>query len=694
MSDPFVTLSTGNFLDELGINTHIPYTDGEYGSISLVLSDLNYLGINEIRDGISNGASGSAPLSHYITLAQAGEKFTFLIGNGVTSNADIESVLGEIIQVEQAVPGSVIAIEGPNEINNQPVTFNGIGGLQGALSLQSALYADVKANAALHGVAVDYFTGYNAGTVAVGPSFSTLSGLADYDTQHPYPNNNEAPAYWVNRSIALSNTTSTSTPAVYTETGYSTNNVSPYVQEVYTLDLLMDTAQQGIAHTYLYDLLDAYAPGSPQGNDGYGLFSSTGAAKPVAVGIHNLTTILRETVAGGAAQPAGGVGYTVQGLPATGNSMELIKPDGADVIVLWAEPQLWNNTTNQQIAAPATQVTLSLDAYYGTLSVFDPLSGTLAVNTFIDAQTVTLALTDHPILLEVSGGDPPPGQYALCFAAGTAIRTPEGECPVEALMPGALIMTPAGPCPIEWVGRRSYEGEQIAGNPLILPVCIRRGALADNIPCRDLWVSPGHGIWIDHVLIPAWRLTNGVSIIQAEEVARVDYIHLELPRHALLFAEDCLAESYFDNGSRHIFDNAARYRPRGGASGPALPRLEDGFHLQHIQRRLEVRAGKIAAPQGLGLRGYVDIPGPDIVAGWARNENEPDVPVCVDVLLDGAYLATVLANRYRADLRAAGLGRGTHGFELRLPRPGLVEVRRASDQATLPFAAAALGAAA
>lgn len=693
MTGSYVTLGSGTFLGEIGANTHIAWTDGEYSSVSLIISDLNYLGIHNIRDGISDGAYGSAPLSHYIQLAEAGEKFTFMIGYDVDDNADIESVLSEISQVEQAVPGSVIAIEGPNEINNFSLTYDGTSGLQGALALQADLYADVKADASLAGVKVDYFTGYNAGTIAVGPTFSTKSGLADYDNQHPYPQFDQAPGYWVSRAAALGNTSVASTPAVYTETGYSSNNVSPTVQEDYTLDLLLDTAENHIAKTYLYDLLDAYAPGSPQGDDGYGLFSYTGAPKPVATGIHDLTTILRQTIAGGAHQPAGGVKYTIAGLPGTGNSLELIKPDTGDVIAVWAEPQLWNAATNAPVAAPTATVTITLDADYGTLAVYDPVHGTKPIETVTDASQITLSLAADPLLVEVSGGAPVVAEsgHALCFARGTMIRVPEGERAVEALEIGDMVMTEAGARPIQWIGRRSYEGARMGSNPLMLPVCLRRGALAENVPCRDLWVSPGHGLWIDNILVPAWRLTNGVSIFQPDSVLWVDYFHIELAGHEILFAENCPAESYHDEGCRHIFANAASWRMTGdGAPAMALPRLEDGFHLRHIQRRLQIRAGMLDMPQGQNLRGYVDLAGPEILAGWAQNEDRPEVPVCLDVLLDGAYLTSLLANRYREDVRAAGLGSGTHGFELRLPRPGRVEVRRATDHALLPLAGGAV----
>jgi hypothetical protein len=72
-------MRASDFLDTLGVNTHIPYTDGGYANISNVIADIAYLGIDETRDTISDGANGSAPLSSYIAVAQAGVKFTIIV---------------------------------------------------------------------------------------------------------------------------------------------------------------------------------------------------------------------------------------------------------------------------------------------------------------------------------------------------------------------------------------------------------------------------------------------------------------------------------------------------------------------------------------------------------------------------------------------------------------------------------------
>jgi hypothetical protein len=406
-------IRAADFLNTLGANTHISYTDGGYDNLTNVAADLQYLGINQLRDAISDGTGGSAPLSSYVTLAQKGEHFTFFISTG--STAGLQDQLSLIEQLNTTVPGSVTAVEGPNEINNFPITYNGVSGIQGAIDLQQDIYTAVHANAALKGVSVDYFTGYNAGSVPVGPNPQTTSGLADFDTQHPYPTGGSAPLSAINRAQALGNESPPNGPAVYTETGYSTNSttfgVSPDVQANYSLDLYMDAAQLGIAHTDLYQLMDAYQPGSPQGDDGYGLFDPNNAPKPAATGIHDLTTILADTGADASTfTPTAGVNFSVSGLPATGHDLSIQKSDGATDIVVWAEPPLWNQSDHTEVAAPTMNATVALGATYGVVKVFDPLAGTAAVQTLSNVSSVNLGLTDHPLIVEVEpqGSTPAP----------------------------------------------------------------------------------------------------------------------------------------------------------------------------------------------------------------------------------------------------------------------------------------------
>ena len=287
---------------------------------------------------------------------------------------------------------------------------------------------------------------------------------------------------------------------------------------------------------------------------------------------------------------------------------------------------------------------------------------------------------------------------APCFCPGTLILTDAGEVAVERLAVGDRVITADGAAePIVWIGRRSYAGRFVAGNHLMLPVCFKAGSLADGVPQRDLFVSPGHAMMVDGQLVPAWRLVNGVSIRQAPAVDQVTYIHVELARHALLFAEGAVTESFLDDGCRGQFHAATgTAHPDAPAMTALAPRLEDGFALQAVRDRLAARAGVLEAVEPAGpLRGYVDVAGTDRVCGWAQDIGSPEEPVALELLVDGGPVVCVLANAYRADLRRSGLGSGCHAFDIALPGgfAGAVQVRRVGDQAVIASTDLAVGAA-
>lgn len=284
-----------------------------------------------------------------------------------------------------------------------------------------------------------------------------------------------------------------------------------------------------------------------------------------------------------------------------------------------------------------------------------------------------------------------------CFVEGTRIATPDGEIAVEALNIGDLVTTRHhGARTVKWIGSRSYDGRFIRGNKAALPVRIKAGAIADGIPARDLRVSPGHAISIDDVLVHARRLVNGVSVVQEETVVEVTYFHIELENHEILLAENCPAESFMDEHFRQQFQNAAEFaRLYPGQAAPRVmcqPRLDSGFLLYKIQRRLRARAGLRENRQTGALRGYVDQAGPKTCFGWAQDEAAGDVPVCLDILAGGRRIGRVLANLYRQDVAAAGYGDGYQGFEFQLPAGivGPIEVRRARDGTLLEMASGAL----
>jgi hypothetical protein len=141
----------------------------------------------------------------------------------------------------------------------------------------------------------------------------------------------------------------------------------------------------------------------------------------------------------------------------------------------------------------------------------------------------------------------------------------------------------------------------------VAPVRIQRGAFADDMPHRDLLVSPDHAIFVDGKLICARQLMNGTTIRQERDWTAIDYYHVELDQHAILLAEGLPAESYIDTGNSGFFSNSGEplvlhpdltdktnYPTR--EAGSYVPFVSDEANVQSVWQRLADRAAAISQP--------------------------------------------------------------------------------------------------
>ena len=163
------------------------------------------------------------------------------------------------------------------------------------------------------------------------------------------------------------------------------------------------------------------------------------------------------------------------------------------------------------------------------------------------------------------------GDLEVCFLTGTMIATPDGERAVESLAIGDLVLTVDGETrPVRWMGVQTIS--RVFSDPQRgRPVTIRAGALGDNVPHRDLHVSPDHAMFVDGILAHAGALVNGTSIVRMADVPeRFTYHHIELEDHALVLAEGAPAETFVDAVTRRRFDNFPEYEALYGDEQPDM----------------------------------------------------------------------------------------------------------------------------
>jgi Hint domain len=215
-----------------------------------------------------------------------------------------------------------------------------------------------------------------------------------------------------------------------------------------------------------------------------------------------------------------------------------------------------------------------------------------------------------------SGGKP-------CFLKGTRIRVAGGEKKIEDILIGDLVVTKSGIAkPVRWVARRRYRKEP--GSPWvenIQPVRIARDALGPNTPSSDLFISDTHALHFDGDLIPAFDLLNDMTIARypAKEFDEIEYFHVRLDTHDVIYAEGAECESLGDGGYDR-FDNfieyerlygnpdasrAGEYAPLLGCLGPraavvsrlrsaASPLVDLRTKLERVRDELHERAEMLA----------------------------------------------------------------------------------------------------
>ncbi len=173
----------------------------------------------------------------------------------------------------------------------------------------------------------------------------------------------------------------------------------------------------------------------------------------------------------------------------------------------------------------------------------DPESGTVE---FLDG--VGGAVTSTLTFTEIENVIP-------CFTPGTLIATPKGERLVEELREGDKIITrDNGIQEIRWKGAKELSHKDLAKAPHLKPILIKAGSLGNNLPERDMLVSPNHRMLVANdktslyfeereVLAAAKHLVNNQGIREVDTLGTT-YIHFMFDNHEVVLSNGAWTESF------------------------------------------------------------------------------------------------------------------------------------------------------
>ncbi len=242
---------------------------------------------------------------------------------------------------------------------------------------------------------------------------------------------------------------------------------------------------------------------------------------------------------------------------------DFLGPDGSDT-------SIYTPFDGTSAAAPAAAAVAAL------MLQADPALTTEQVTAILEQTATSDGGTSANIagagLINADAAVAAAAAIAACYLRGTRIATLDGERRIEDLRVGDRVVTLAGAArPIRWIGRRGYS-RPFAGAS-VQPVRFAPGSLAPGLPSRALYVSPSHAMFLDGKLIAADCLANGTTIRQVER-EHIEYLHIELDTHDVIFAEGAPSETFQDTGNRGMFENARECAGFERSAGTFAPRIE------------------------------------------------------------------------------------------------------------------------
>jgi hypothetical protein len=381
--------SADGFVDFVGVNTHLGYSDTTYGDFDGILKPrLLELGVRHIRDGTYD----QDVLRKYLELGKRGIKLLLITDSK------------RAVEKAQSLGPMLFAVEGVNE----PDTRKGDWSAR-TQDEQRRLYEKVKADPGTKDtpVVVSSLANLRDSPGKLGD----LSAFLDFGNMHPYAAGNPPSRHWgwglsMARAIAEARKVSGDKPILVTECGYHNrmeNQGHPGVTETaeakYLPRLFLVYFNRGMAKAYKYELLDLKPDLQCVDMEShFGLVRTNGTPKPSFYALKNLLHLLSDP---GPPVASESLSFELSGATNNIHHTLLKKRDGTFWLAVFQEAVSYDAKTHQDLEVPAQQVTLELPWTAPEIQLFRPNSSAVPKESFADKREMTLEVSDEVLLVEI-----------------------------------------------------------------------------------------------------------------------------------------------------------------------------------------------------------------------------------------------------------------------------------------------------
>jgi len=388
-----------SFVDSVGVNTHMLYSDTPYGSrFDEVKQRLTELGVRHIREDLA--AERPDQYQRLNELAAVGIKSTLILGDPGNGSTGLEDLTAT---VKDRLAGAVDAVEGPNEYS----TRGGSNWRSDLAAYQQSLYATVKGDPALASLPVIGPSIVHGDQAALGDISSSL----DFGNMHSYPDG-ETPEANLSSQLSSAALNSGSKPVMATETGYNTavnssSELKPVSEEAmatYIPRLFLEYFSRGVVRTYSYELLDESSePAQTDPEAHFGLLRNDLSPKPAFDALRNTIDILSDP---GASFSPEALEYTVGGDQTDLHQVLLQKQDGSFYLALWRAESVWDTAGHSSIQVPPTPVKLQFDRSVSSAQRYMPNVSAAPLDTVSGhGNSLSLGVGAQVVILRLEPGE-------------------------------------------------------------------------------------------------------------------------------------------------------------------------------------------------------------------------------------------------------------------------------------------------